>query len=56
MKQERVLGRTGARELTVKEVEMVAGAFITLICTAMNTTAAHPGDGDGCNRDHDLSL
>jgi hypothetical protein len=51
----RVLGRKGARELTMREVEQVAGGFITLICTEMNTTAHAPGDGDGCSRDHDLA-
>jgi hypothetical protein len=52
----RVLGRVGARELTNNETEMVAGGLQvhTLVCTAMETTAARPGDGDGCNGDHDL--
>ena len=52
----RVLGRTGARDLTIKEIQQVAGGFITLICTEMNTTAHAPGDGDGCNADHDRML
>jgi hypothetical protein len=54
----RVLGRQGARELTVPELERVAGSlsFQTLICTEMNTTAHSPGDGDGCNSDHDRML
>jgi hypothetical protein len=51
----RVLGRQGARALTMYEVELVAGGFNTLVCTGMNTTAASPGDGDGCSRDHDLA-
>jgi hypothetical protein len=56
MKTNRVLSRLGARELTMEETEQVAGSLQvhTLFCTAMNTTAAHPGDGDGCNGDHDL--
>jgi hypothetical protein len=52
----RVLGRQGARALTMNEVEQVAGGFNTLICTEMNTTAHAPGDGDGCNADHDTML
>lgn len=58
MQETRVLGRLGARELTMEESLIVAGSvqFQTLLCTAMNTTAAHPGDGDGCNADHDRSL
>jgi predicted acyltransferase (DUF342 family) len=56
MKNNRVLGRVGARELTMEETEQVAGSIQvhTLFCTAMQTTAAHPGDGDGCSGDHDL--
>jgi hypothetical protein len=54
----RVLSRLGARELTVEETLMVSGSlqFITLVCTEMNTTAHQPGDGDGCNADHDRSF
>jgi hypothetical protein len=54
----RVLSRLGARELTVKETELVAGALQvhTLVCTALETTAARPGDGDGCNGDMDHSI
>ena len=43
---ERVLSRTGARELTQEELETVKGAFGTLVCTGDPHT---PGaDGDGC--------
>jgi hypothetical protein len=51
----RVLSRLGARILTVGETERVAGSLqvTTQLCTAMNTTAHHPFDGDGCNADHD---
>jgi hypothetical protein len=54
----RVLIRKGARELSMPEIEQVAGSFQvhTLICTAMNTTGHAPGDGDGCNADHDHQL
>ncbi len=54
----RVLGRKGARELTVEETEIVSGSlqFQTLLCTAMQTTAARPGDGDGCNGDMDPTI
>jgi hypothetical protein len=52
----RVLSRIGARELTMPETEQVAGSIqvMTRFCTAMHTTAAHPGDGDGCSSDNDL--
>jgi hypothetical protein len=58
MKSNRVLGRLGARELETPETELVAGGFQvhTLVCTAMETTAARPGDGDGCSGDHDLGV
>ena len=54
----RVLGRLGAHELTITETELVAGGITvhTNVCTAMETTAARPGDGDGCNGDHDLGI
>jgi hypothetical protein len=54
----RVLGRLGARPLTVQETELVAGSlqFHTLVCTAMQTTALHLGDGDGCAADHDNGI
>jgi hypothetical protein len=48
----RVLVRTGARELTIEETDEVSAAmqFHTLVCTAIMATATHtgPGDGDGC--------
>jgi hypothetical protein len=52
-KDNRVLCRRGARELTLDEAEFVsgAGAVHTLVCTAITVaTATHtgPGDGDGC--------
>lgn len=58
MKGNRVLGRLGARQLETPETEMVAGGIVvhTNVCTAMETTAARPGDGDGCNGDHDLGI
>ncbi len=58
MKGNRVLGRLGARELTTPETELVGGGITvhTLVCTAMETTAACPGDGDGCNCDQDLTI
>lgn len=48
----RVLGRRGARELTVNEVDAVSGATLrTLVCTAITATATVTGlgDGDGCS-------
>jgi hypothetical protein len=49
----RVLARTGARELTVDEVDQVSAAMAahTNVCTAIMATATHtgPGDGDGCS-------
>ena len=49
----RVLSRLGARELTVEELEQVAGSlqFHTLVCTGVLavTTMTGPGDGDGCS-------
>jgi hypothetical protein len=58
MKGNRVLGRLGARQLETPETELVAGGLQvhTLVCTAMETTAARPGDGDGCNGDMDLAI
>lgn len=55
MQETRVLGRLGARALTVEESLLVAGSIQvhTLVCTALHTTHAFPGDGDGCNADHD---
>jgi hypothetical protein len=49
----RVLSRSGARELTVEEAQLVAGStqFHTLVCTAIVAvaTTTGPGDGDGCS-------
>lgn len=54
--ENRVLGRQGARDLTMYEIEQVTGAFNTLFCTGAHTTAHAPGDGDGCGgADHDLA-
>lgn len=51
--ENRVLGRRGARELEVAELEAVSGglAFNTLVCTAAlaTHTVTGPGDGDGCS-------
>ncbi len=54
----RVLSRMGARELATTEMELVGGGIQvhTNVCTALETTAARPGDGDGCNGDMDLGL
>jgi hypothetical protein len=54
----RVLGRMGARTLTIEETQLVAGGIVvhTNVCTAMQTTGHAPGDGDGCNADHDSGL
>lgn len=51
----RVLSRLGARELATDEVHYVAGSFLahTNVCTALQTTGAGFGDGDGCGTDHD---
>jgi len=51
----RVLGRAGARELTLEETEQVAGSFLahTNVCSALTTTGNSFGDGDGCGSDHD---
>lgn len=49
----RVLGRRGARELEVSELEAVGGGLAahTLVCTAAlaTTTVTGTGDGDGCS-------
>ncbi len=52
--ENRVLGRRGARDITVQEQELVAGAAAfakTLVCTAVMATGTvtGPGDGDGCS-------
>lgn len=54
--ENRILGRRGARELTIPEIDQVAGSLNTRFCTAMSTTGLAPGDGDGCNADHDSNL
>lgn len=53
----RVLARTGARELTIKELEVVSAAAHTNVCTAATALATHTGagDGDGCG-DADLTV
>jgi hypothetical protein len=52
--QNRVLSRIGARELTIDEMEQVAGAHLarTNVCSLANLTVT--GDGDACT-DHDNS-
>ncbi|MGZ4876892.1 MAG: hypothetical protein ACXVIO_01845 [Candidatus Angelobacter sp.] len=49
----RVLARTGARELTIDEVDQVSAAMAahTNVCTAIMATgtATGTGDGDGCS-------
>jgi hypothetical protein len=53
----RVLGRVGARELTMEESEQVAGSFHVQsnVCSARMTTGNFIGDGDACGaRDGDL--
>jgi hypothetical protein len=49
----RVLGRIGARDLALKEIEYVTGGgtFHTNVCTAIRSTVS--GDGDAC-LDHDV--
>lgn len=49
----RVLARTGARELTIDEIDQVSAAMQahTNVCTAImaTATATGSGDGDGCS-------
>ncbi len=47
----RVLARTGARELTLDEIDLVSAAAHTNVCTAAMATSTHTGlgDGDGCS-------
>lgn len=56
----RVLARSGARELSVEEFEQVsAGINHTNVCSIAVATATHtgPGDGDGCgDSDSDTSF
>lgn len=49
----RVLGRQGARDLTITETESVAGGLVvhTNICSIPRTSAL--GDADGCGGDLD---
>lgn len=50
--ENRVLARTGARELTIEEVDQVSAAMAaTNVCTAImaTATATGSGDGDGCS-------
>ena len=56
--QNRVLIRTGARELIISEIDRVSAAAHTNVCTAAVATATHTGfgDGDGCgDSDTDFS-
>ena len=57
MDNNRVLARSGARELTIDEIDFVSAAAHTNVCTAGPTTATHTGfgDGDGCG-DSDSSF
>jgi hypothetical protein len=51
-KDNRVLGRKGAREISTQELDCVSGGlFHTLVCTAVLATGTitGPGDGDGCS-------
>jgi phosphopantetheine adenylyltransferase len=56
----RVLARTGARELSIEEVDQVSAAMgHTNVCTAImaTATATGSGDGDGCSdSDRDSSF
>ena len=55
----RVLARSGARELTLPEIDRVSAGAHTNVCTAGQATASHTGfgDGDGCgDTDFDLSM
>lgn len=55
--EQRVLGRAGARELTVEEMDCVTGGFHTNVCStalSMTTVTINP-DSDGCS-DTDVSF
>ncbi|HEY3767398.1 MAG TPA: hypothetical protein VGN44_01890 [Candidatus Angelobacter sp.] len=55
----RVLARSGARELTLPEIDRVSAGAHTNVCSAVMATASHTGfgDGDGCSdTDTDLSM
>ena len=46
----RVLARSGARELTIEEIDQVSAAMAhTNVCTAIMATVTGSGDGDGCS-------
>lgn len=46
----RVLARSGARELTIEEIDFVSAAAHTNVCSFAVATSTHtgPGDGDAC--------
>jgi len=55
----RVLARSGARELTIPEIDRVSAGAHTNVCSVVVATASHtgPGDGDGCgDTDADASF
>jgi len=53
----RVLGRSGARELSLPEIDRVSAAAHTNVCTGGQATASHTGFGDGdCCGDTDFAL
>jgi hypothetical protein len=55
----RVLARSGARELTVEEIDFVSAAAHTNVCSVAIATSTHTGfgDGDGCgDTDSDSSF
>jgi hypothetical protein len=55
----RVLARSGARELTLPEIDRVSAAAHTNVCSAAMATTSHTGfgDGDGCgDTDTDASF
>ncbi len=60
--ENRVLIRSGARELTFEEIDYVnaaGGPFQTQVCSIPFATATHtgPGDGDACGDiDSDASM
>jgi hypothetical protein len=59
MDNNRVLARSGARELTIDEIDFVSAAAHTNNCTAATATATHTGfgDGDACgDTDSDASF
>jgi hypothetical protein len=55
----RVLARSGARELTIEEIDFVSAAAHTNVCSIAIATSTHTGlgDGDGCgDSDSDTSF